>query len=316
MIYTVTLNPVLDCTLTVPSLHFNEVLRVTQVHRDAGGKGLNVSRALKLLGVETVALGFVGGSIGQQLESSLARLGIITDFIHIDSETRTNTVIIEAASGAYVKANESGPVISEQEQQAFIEKVKSLLQPGDTWIMSGSLPPGLPPDFYATLIGLARSCRTRVFLDASGAALSLGCAAIPYLIKPNLEEASQAIGHPVDSTRDRLETIEHFLSLGIELVALSAGEEGLWLASRQACICARPPHITAHNPVGTGDAVVAGRTWSLLKGLPLDEAARWATACGTAAAMASGVNFGSLAAVQSIYDQVSIQPLGFPQIPD
>src|SRR4051812_32113885 len=110
-IYTLTLNPGLDRTLTVPSLHDNAVLRATNSRLDWGGKGFNVSRALKAMGEESVALGIVGGFTGQMLTKGLADLGIATDFVHIDAETRTNTVIQEPHSGRYIKVNEAGPIV-------------------------------------------------------------------------------------------------------------------------------------------------------------------------------------------------------------
>ena len=314
MIYTVTLNPVLDRTMSVTNIQFNEILRTTQVHVDAGGKGFNVSRALKLLGLGSTALGFVGGAVGEQLERSLHNLGITTDFVIIAGETRTNTVILEEQSDRYLKVNEPGPSIQISEQMTLIEKVRALVRSGDTWILSGSLPPGCPADSYAVLIELIKSNTARVLLDASGLALTLGCKASPFLVKPNLDEAGQAFGRSLTTQSDLSPAnvavnlaIDFFLSCGIEFVALSGGADGLWLANQQSRVHAIPPKITARNPVGTGDALLAGLVYAFSRNLPLREIARWGTACGTAAAMASGVNFGTLAEVEAVYKKVIIQ---------
>ena len=313
MIYTLTLNPVLDRTLTVAALQLNEVLRVIDVHLDCGGKGFNVSRALKMLGMNSTALGFVGGNTGQQLERGLSGLGIPTDFIQVDGETRTNTVIIEAGTGTYLKANEPGPTVASPYQTALVEKVQSLAQSGDTWVLSGSLPPGLPPGFYASLIRILKSQGARVYLDASGEPLSTSAAAAPSLIKPNLDEASQAFGRPITSENDLAAAIDFILGLGVELVALSTGPDGLWLASRTYRVHACPPPITLCNPVGLGDALLAGLVWSFSQGFSLEESARWGVACGTAAAMASGVNFGTLADVTAIFNLVTLDRSLSPQ---
>ncbi len=155
-IYTLTLNPGLDRTLTVPSLHDNAVLRATTSRVDWGGKGLNVSRALHALGEESLALGIVGGFTGQMLTQGLADLGIATDFVQIAGETRTNTVIEETYngvySGRYIKVNEAGPTVDAAALATLRQRIAVHVVSGSYWALCGSLPPGVPPDFYAELI--------------------------------------------------------------------------------------------------------------------------------------------------------------------
>jgi len=303
VIVTVTPNPVLDRTLTVPRIVFNEVTRTTTVQLDWGGKGFNVSRALQALGVESVAMGFIGGATGQTLERGLDDLGIATDFAHTAGETRTNVVVREADSERYIKVNEAGPTVQAEEVFAFFERVIEKARPGDIWVLAGSLPPGVPAHFYAQLIGLLRLHRVRVFLDSSGEPLRLGCAAAPYLAKPNAIEATQVTKIEI-RPQGALEAAKHFLHQGIELVALSLGADGLLLASEEQAVWARPPAVVARNPTGAGDALLAGIIWASVRGMPLEEMARWGVASGTVSASRKGVAAGTRAEVEALYGQV------------
>jgi len=304
MIVTVTPNPVLDRTLTVPRIVFNEVMRATAVRLDWGGKGFNVSRALRALGVDSVAMGFIGGATGRLLERGLSDMGIATDFVHIVGETRTNIVVTDAAAERYIKVNEAGPTVRAEELAAFLDRARERVRPGDIWVLSGSLPPGVPSDFYAQLIALVQGRGAKAFLDTSGEPLRLGCAASPYLVKPNVVEAEEVTGQEINCEADMLSAVEFFLRRGIELVALSLGADGLLLASKEGTVWARPPRVRARNPVGAGDALLAGVAWALQRGLPLEEMARWGVATGTAAAMREGVSVGTRAEVEALYEQV------------
>jgi len=305
-IVTVTPNPVLDRTLTVPRLVFNEMIRAASSRLDWGGKGFNVSRALKALGVESVAMGFVGGATGRMLERGLNEMGIATDFVHIAGETRTNIVIAEAATERYVKVNEAGPTVQAEEWEAFLDQVRERVRPGDIWVLSGSLPPGVPSDCYAQLIDQVQAEGATALLDASGEPLRLGCAASPYLVKPNAIEAGEMTGQEIRSDADALSAAKRCLGLGIELVALSLGADGLMLSSQERTVWARPPSVQVRNPVGAGDALLAGIAWALQHRLPLEEVARWGVASGTAAALREGVSVGTRTEVETMYQLVRV----------
>jgi 1-phosphofructokinase family hexose kinase len=306
-IITVTPNPVLDRTLTVPRILFNEMTRASASRLDWGGKGLNVSRALGALGAESLAMGFVGGAAGQLLERGLGATGIATDFVHVGGETRTNIVITDANAERYVKVNEPGPEVSESEVATLFDRARGWVRPGTIWVLSGSLPPGVPPGFYARLIELLKKDGAQVLLDASGEPVERGCRAGPYLVKPNIVEAEQVTGHTINAASDARRAAAFFLDLGVSLVALSAGPDGLLLASKQRAVWARPPQVRALNPVGAGDALLAGVAWALHMGAPFEDLARWGVAAGTAAAMRDGVSFGTRAEVGALYEQVKIE---------
>ena len=157
MIITVTPNPALDRTLTVPKLVFDEMVRASDSRLDLDGKGVNVSKALHALGAATLIMGFAGGPAGEQLERGLAAQGFATEFTRVAGGTRTNTIIIDAATNRYVKANEPGPTLRPDELAAFFAQARERVRPSDTWILSGSLPPGAPADFYADVVRLVQA---------------------------------------------------------------------------------------------------------------------------------------------------------------
>jgi len=312
VIVTVTPNPVLDRTLTVPHIAFDEVLRATDVRLDWGGKGFNVSRALQALGMQSLAMGFVGGATGQMLEQGLQALGIATAFTPIAGETRTNTVVCEASSERHIKVNEPGPTVQPQELALFFEEAGGRANPGDIWVLAGSLPPGVPAAFFAQLIARLHERGARTFLDASGEALRLGCMAASTLVKPNLLEASEAtgigLGLPAAGARSTtLMAAQQLLKMGMEMVALSMGAEGLLLATADEALWASPPQVTVRNPTGAGDALLAGMIYALEQTWPLEEVARWGAAAGTVSAMKEGVASGSRAEVQEFCQQVQVQ---------
>ena len=310
MIITVTPNPALDRTLTVPEIVFDDMVRTSHSRLDLDGKGVNVSKALRSLGTATMMLGFAGGMAGERLERGLDALGYAASFTHVAGETRTNTIIIDAAANRYVKANEPGPTLRPEELAAFFAQARAQLTAGDTWILSGSLPPGAPADFYAQLVELIQAHGARALLDTSGEPLRLGCAARPYLIKPNADEAQALVGAPIDGDAAARRAATFFLDQGIELVALSLGAEGLLLATRGQSARARPPLVRALNPVGAGDALLAGIAWALEQRLTLAELARWGVASGTAAAMRAGTESAPRDQVAALYAQVQVDVWG------
>jgi 1-phosphofructokinase family hexose kinase len=311
VIYTLTLNPAVDRELTVPVIEFNTVLRATAWQVDFGGKGFNVSRLLSALGTPNVALGFAGGRSGELLRDGLESLGIQTDFIWIDQETRTNVSIVSQAQGRQIKANEPGPQISATYQEALVRAVRQKAKPGDWWVLAGSLPPGVPATFYADLIEILQSAGAFAILDTSGDALSAGCRARPYLVKPNDLETQMLTGLPVDTIDDIAAAAQAVRRMGIAHVAISRGKKGALLAEPHGLWAAASPEVKELNPIGAGDSMVGGLVWGMAQGLPPEEALRWGVACGAAAASLSGTEVGSRAAVEALLPQTDVQPL-FP----
>ena len=308
-IYTLTPNPGLDHTLFVDQIDFNAVLRAAAVQHDWGGKGFNVARALRVLGMDSVVVAFMGGPTGQRMASGLHDLGIRTEFVAIQAETRTNTVIQELSSGRYVKVNEPGPIIQPDEIEELYHRIETLAQPGSAWVLAGSLARGLPDDFYACVIARLKERGAQVCLDASGQALRYGCLAQPYLVKPNADEAAELTGLPVASPRQAVEAARSILSMGIERVAISLGELGLLLADARMAVLAAPPAVPVKGVTGAGDSSMAGLVWALARQMDLPGMARAGAALGTASVMNAGVAQINLADFHQVYAAVQVSEL-------
>lgn len=310
MLYTLTPNPSVDRSLVVPEIRFNSVLRSEQVRLDYGGKGFNVSRALHTFGIESTAIAWVGGGSGKMLADGLQRLGIQTDFVWMDGETRTNTMMIEEEGDWHIKVNEPGPSISGEAIKQMLQKVEGYAKKGDVWILSGSLPPDVSEGFYADLITLLKSRGARVYLDSNGAALEKGSQAGPYLVKPNIAEASKIVGFTIDSIEEAKRAALPFLRMGgIEYFALTMGEAGLLMASQYEMVHARPPKIHVRNAAGSGDALLAGMLYAQSRDMPLEEVARWAVATGTASVETEGVSEFSIERIQALLPEVVSQTI-------
>jgi len=300
MIYTLTLNPALDRALTVPAFAFAQLLRSNAVRVAYGGKGFNVSRALAALGAESIALGFVGGATGESLTMGLADLGIRTDFVQVAGETRTNVSIVTEDRAHYLKVNDPGPVITPAEQTTLLRKIRALAQPGDWWVLAGSLPPGVPATFYAEVIRLVQSAGAHAVLDTSGEPLRVGCTAGPFLVKPNAAEAGELAGTRVISLDEARSAIGKIHALGVQNVVISLGRVGVLYSDGQSLWHAEPPAVDERNPIGAGDALVAGLVWKLGQGCSWPEALCWGVACGAAAASLDGTAMGSRSLVENL----------------
>lgn len=309
MIYTVTLNPAVDRELTINEFAFDTVLRASEARVDCGGKGFNVSRMLASLGASSVALGFAGGKAGQLLAEALVELDIETAFTWIDGETRTNVSIVTEQHDRYLKVNESGPTISAADQRELLAHIERLIQPGDWWVLAGSLPPGVPDSIYAEMVGLIQSGGGQTILDTSGAALIEGCGERPFLIKPNDSEASSLSGLPIASPQDAVAAAQKIQQFGPQNVVISLGKAGAIFYDGQVAWLAQSPVIEERNPIGAGDSMVGGLVYGLSQGKPVAEALAWGIACGAATASLAGTAVGSADLVQTLLAQVKITKL-------
>ncbi len=307
MIYTVTLNPAVDKELVVPEIAFDAVLRASETRLDFGGKGFNVSRMLHSLGAASVALGFAGGKSGELLRDGLEALGIATDFVWVGGETRTNVSVVTEPASHYLKVNEPGPTISAAELAELRQKVRGLARPDDWWVLAGSLPPGVETTVYAHLIQDIQSAGGRVILDTSGEALGLGCAARPFLAKPNDVEAQQLTGLPVETPAQIAAAAQAMQAQGVGNVVVSLGKAGALLAEETAVYQAISPTIQERNPIGAGDSMVGGLVYALSQGHSVAEALRWGIACGAATASMPGTAVGERPLVEQLLEKVLIR---------
>jgi 1-phosphofructokinase family hexose kinase len=252
-------------------------------------------------------LGFLGGGTGEAMRRGLAAEGFDGAFLEVQGETRQNLTLLDESTGVYTKINEPGAAVSPADVAALEAQVAGLAAPGDLWAFCGSLPPGAPPDLTARLVQQVQARGARAFLDTSGAALRSGLQARPYAVKPNSEEASEALGSPVEGDAGHALAARRLQDTGVRLVCLSRGAQGLILALDEALVEARPPDVKARSPVGAGDAALAGLLWATADGCDAAETARRAVACGTAAAMQEGTGVGDRALVEALMGQVDVR---------
>lgn len=306
MIYTVTLNPSLDRTLSVPRLQAGALHRAWVVSRDLGGKGINVTRALAALGIRSTIVGFAGGPTGEALRGGLTAAGFRCEFIPVDEETRQNITLLEEETGVCTKINEPGAWVGPAHLAALEALIAAAAKPGDLWALCGSLPPGAPPELYATLIAEIQARGGLAFLDTSGGPLRTGVAARPFAVKPNADEAGELLDRAVETDGESVDAAIALADMGLQLVCLTRGARGLILAYRGELAVAVPPSITQRSPIGAGDAALAGLLWGMVDGCDGAELARRAAACGAAAAMQEGTGVGSRELVAELLNRVQL----------
>ena len=306
MIYTITLNPALDKQLTVSDIRFNDVLIAESVQLDFGGKGFNVSRMLKELNQPSKAVGLLGGQTGRTIETGLKAQGIDVVSIPVSGETRTNVSVVTPGGSKHIKVNEKGPTISESELQQVFQTISENAAKGTLWVLAGSIPPGVDVAVYQRMTQKIKELGGDVVLDTSGAALKQGLLARPKLVKPNLFELSQLTGREITSLQEILDNPAITHAVGAEFVAISAGDKGALLTDGEKTALCLPPEIQEANPVGAGDAMVAGLSFALYHGYDLEQALMLGVACGTASAMQSGTRMPEWDLVEEVRQQVRL----------
>lgn len=288
MIYTITLNPALDRIVEVEGLVPDDTNRIQRESRYAGGKGIDVSRVLRELGDDSIALGFVGGYDGLELEGRLIQEGVRTDFTKISEETRTNIIIFDRSRGTQTSLNAPGPTIKPHELALFFQKLEHLVPMPTMVVISGSIPPGVPVDIYARIIHSLKDQGVRVVLDADGEPLRRGVRALPFMIKPNIYELGRLVGGKLAEDSEVLEAARSIQRQGVEIVVVSLGGRGALAVSKEGSWRAVPPPVEVQSTVGAGDSLVAGFVYRLTRGAAIPECLRFGVACGTAAALTPG----------------------------
>ena len=287
MIYTITLNPALDRTLWIQKVRDDVSNRILEEKSFAGGKSVDVSKVLKNLGVDNIALGFVGGFAGRELEGRLLNEGIETDFVRVSGETRTNIIIHETGTGKQLAFNARGPEIKPDELMQFIEQLEKL-PCGDVVAIGGSIPLGVSPEISRTIISLVKKCQAKVVLDVDGEALRQGIKALPNVIKPNIHELSELAGRELKGLDDVVSAARSINQQGVEIVLVSMGAKGILLVSDGQQYLAVPPNVNVESTIGAGDSSVAGFVSGLVQGKDLKQCLIYAVAAGTATTLRQG----------------------------
>jgi 1-phosphofructokinase family hexose kinase len=291
VIVTVTMNAALDRTLTVPNFQRDHRHRASQVLTLAGGKGINIARALKRLDVPVVATGLAGGRTGTRIVEELTAEAILNDFVRIAEESRTSTAVVDPTENSYTEINEWGPRVSAEELEMLHEKLHYLSRGADFVVFAGSLPRGVDDGFYAEATRDLGRRGVQVVLDTEGEPLRLGTEAEPYLVSPNQREAEHVVGQELEDEEDFLMALDALAELGARNVhiTLESGCFALVREDRQVRrFRALAPVLEPVSIVGAGDVLLAQFLAAGLGGKSAEEALRLAVAAGAASTLEVG----------------------------
>jgi 1-phosphofructokinase family hexose kinase len=291
LIVTVTMNAAVDRTLTVPNFQPGQRHRASLGLTLAGGKGINIARALKQLGVPVVATGLAGGRTGTRIVEELTSEAILNDFVRIEQESRTSTAIVDPTSSTYTEVNEWGPHVEREELEILLEKLAYLSRGAEYFVFAGSLPRGIDDSFYAEAVRELNRRGVKTVLDSEGEPLRLGVQAEPHLVSPNEREAEALAGQEFHDDEDFLTGLDVISELGARNVLITR-ESGCWALlrterepRRYRAVAARVDPISA---VGSGDVLLAGFIAAKLEGRSDEDALRSGVAAGAASTLELG----------------------------
>ena len=308
MILVINLNASVDKRYKMKDLVKGEVMRASEVDNTPGGKGIHVANVATILGEDCIATGYLGGKSGEFISEKLQDYGIKQDFVQMAGETRSCLAII-TEDGAQTEILEPGPTVTPEEQEAFMAKYQELLSKATVVAASGSMPKGLPGDFYGQLIRLAHKVGKPFLLDTSGDALIQGIKAQPYFVKPNNDEIKVLVGAELRSDEDIVHVLQKFMEDGIKLPVVSLGAQGSMAGYNQHVYKITVPRIQCKNPVGSGDSFVAGIAVGIERGMVIEDILSLGAACGTANAMEDESGFVRKEVVEKLFPQIKIQQI-------
>jgi 1-phosphofructokinase family hexose kinase len=291
VIVTVTLNAAIDRTLAVPNFQLGQRHRASQGLTLAGGKGINVARALKRLDVPVVATGLAGGRTGTRIVEELTSEAILNDFVRIADESRTSTAVVDPTTATYTEINEWGPHVEPEELAILLEKISYLARGADMVVFSGTLPRGVDDGFYAGAIRDLNRRHVRAALDCEGMPLRLGVEAEPFLVTPNQREAEGLVGQEFRDDEDYLMAVDRIADMGARNVLLTSELRSFALfreERKRLRFRAIAPQIEPVSAVGSGDVLLAAFLAARGAERPLDEALRAAVAAGAASTLEVG----------------------------
>lgn len=306
-ITTVTMNPTLDKSSSIEQVVPERKLRCQTLRREPGGGGINVARAIHKLGGQSVAIYAAGGPPGEVLQQLLEEEGIDHRAIPIENWTRESLVVLEEATDRQYRFNLPGPTLDEKEWQQCLDTLAESAVKTDYLVASGSLPPGVPDDFYARLARKAKENDSRFVLDTSTrAALRLAGQEGVYLIKPNLREFRELVDSELAEEAEQEAAARDIVEKGqSQVVVVSLGAAGVILATKTGVERLRAPTVSIKSKVGAGDSTVAGIVLGLARGKALREAVRFGVAAGAAAVMTPGTELCRLEDTERLYESIT-----------
>jgi 1-phosphofructokinase family hexose kinase len=317
MIITVTLNAAIDKTLEVPSFTPGRRHRTVDQKTMAGGKGVNIARAIKELGQPVIATGLAGGATGTRIVEALGEESILNDFVRIQDESRTNTVVLDPTTGLHTEVNERGPAVSTQELALFQEKLLYLAQGASICVFAGSLPRRIDPEVYFSLIRDVRRLGVTTMIDTEGEPLRLAMRAEPDLVSPNELEAEELVGHEFNDADDRAGAVCEMIRLGAReaIMTVSDGCYARLIENGTSTLYrVQVEEQEARSVVGSGDAFLAGYVAARYSGQEPIECLRFGVACGAESTQHFGAGIIDARRVERLVSEVHAERLGLAEI--
>jgi len=314
MIISVTLNAAMDRTVAVPNFRQGHRHRSVESRTVPGGKGINVARALGLLGRPVIATGLAGGATGQRVIEQLGEESLLTDFIRISEETRINLAVIDPTSGEQTEINERGPTVKPEELDAFTDRLGYLAGGAKLCVIAGSLPPGVDVEFYARLVTTLRNRGIMVLLDSEGDAMSAGMRAGPHMITPNRLEAEELVGHEFE-TADVFDVLSELIDLGPSEAAITMPNGCVAVVGdgpEQRMLEVTIDPLDPISTVGSGDAFVAGYMAALYDGQSPERCLSYGVACGAESTQHLGAGWLDRSRAESLLDSVQVRQVETP----
>jgi 1-phosphofructokinase family hexose kinase len=315
VIITVTLNAAIDKTLEVPNFRLGRRHRSVEQRTMAGGKGVNVARAVKRLGQPVIATGFAGGPAGTRIVEQLTEESILNDFVRIREESRTNTAVLDPTSGEQTEINEPGPEVTQREVELFADKLLYLAQGAQMVVFAGSLPRGIEPDLYAHLIRDVRKQGVTTVVDSDGEPMRHAVRAEPTVVSPNVLEAEELVGHEFNDDEDRTIAVRELVELGAREAIMTVSDGCFAHVVEDGGPRLYRVRVDPREPraaVGSGDAFLAGYVSARYTGSRPAECLRFGVACGTESTQHLGAGVIEPREVERLIEEITVEAIEIP----
>ncbi|MDV3426425.1 MAG: 1-phosphofructokinase [Bacillota bacterium] len=313
MIITLTLNPAIDKTAEINEFLVNKVNRVSSIRLDAGGKGINVSKVINVLGGSSIAVGIIAGNNGNFIKNFLDENGIRNDFVLEKGETRVNLKVVDNINHTHTDINESFAVSMDvlgKVEEKIIENLNKSKDENNIVVLSGSIPQGLSKSCYREIIDSLKGTKAKVILDAEGELFINGIESSPYLVKPNIDELKSTFNKEINSSSDIVNVSrECIISKGVAYVVVSMGGEGSLYVSKDKAFVVKGFKVKVKSTVGAGDSMVAALAYAIEKNFVIEKAAALASASSTATVMTEGSQPGKIEDINEFLKKIQIENL-------
>ncbi len=299
--------PTVQRTMTFKQLRIDEVNRATTAAMYASGKSINVARVLHQLGKEVLATGFLGGDSGKFIRHELDRDGVPHDFVEVIPSTRQCTTILDESAGTATELVEESAAVDPKAYVKLLREYDANLWRAKVIVLSGSMPPEAPEDFYAQCVAKAVAENVPLILDTRGGPLTTALPSKPFVVKPNREELAMTVGSPIESDADLKSAIRKIIDMGATWAVITLGKAGAMVSNGASFWRIHTPTVKTVNAVGSGDSFAAGLAAGLSAGETVHEACALAAACGAANAMTLLAGHVDAGVVKQLLQEVRIE---------